>query len=140
MNDLSGLDWNAKPSVTLARGQSAGQQPPKSTSSPSYSGRSTPLSAQPSGSRPGAIQPTAKSFNSDSFSNLLAPKPAKPSGSLSLLERQKQLQSQGGSRPSSSLQQQDPYGVDDSHFWEGLGSGRSTPGPVSACTINGQWH
>lgn len=134
MDDLSSLDWNVKPSTRSSGNQAASQPLPlRPTPSPSHSGRSTPLSAHLSTSKAPATQSqTAKSQNNDSFSNLLAPNPAKPLGSLSLLEKQKQLQAQGSTRSVFGQQQLDPYSINDNQFWEGLGSGRGTPISVSS--------
>lgn len=127
MDDLAGLDWNAKPSDRPTGNQFPNQIPLRPTPSPSQSGRSTPLSAQLSGAKPPGSQRPGGPATNDSFSNLLAPQPSKPAGSLSLLEKQKQLQAQKGSQGGSA---QDPYSFGDAQLWEGLGSGRGTPAPV----------
>ncbi|KAL9093610.1 MAG: hypothetical protein Q9159_000139 [Coniocarpon cinnabarinum] len=126
MEDLSGLEWNAKSPSNSRTTPSTIQPPIRSTLSPSLSGRSTPLSAQTSGTKPQTIQNQGKPLTSDSFSTLLAPQPSKPAGVLSLAEKQKQLQTLSGTWTKNG---QDPYNLDDSKFWEGLGSGRGTPAP-----------
>jgi hypothetical protein len=128
MNDLSGLDWDNKPSSV----------PPRVT--PQYnitrpvqpiSRGLTPLPLQQSGpgATPGSGPRPIKPVGEDSFASLLGTSASKKPSSLSLQERQKQLlqekarqgTSQSG-RPGLGTQ----YASDES-FWEGLGSGRNTP-------------
>ena len=127
MEDLSGLDWNAKPASRPPVNAFAGQAPLRPISSPSRSGRSTPLSSQRSGTDPTTSQQSNKPPQSNGFSALLAPKPSRPSTSLSLQEKQKQLQAQKNLVTNTG---QDPYNLGNQQFWEGLGSGRGTPTPV----------
>ena len=137
MDDLSGLDWNSKSADKPPLNSYTTHLPLRPSPSPSNSGRSTPLFSQVSGSRAASGQQPVKPSNDDSFSSLLAPKPAKPAGSLSLLEKQRQLQGQGNQHRISGQQQQqqDPYNAGDSQFWEGLGSGRGTPASVSSIPL-----
>ena len=137
MDDLSGLDWSSPPS---SQNKSAGTsfpalRPSPTPSLPSLSGRSTPLSSQPSGpilNRKIGSKPTAAA--SDSFSSLLSigANKSKPSGAgLSLQERQKQLQDEKLRQEAERAKKSGLGG--DAAAWESLGSGsgKSTPDPAS---------
>ncbi|KAI1305714.1 hypothetical protein F5Y03DRAFT_355644 [Xylaria venustula] len=135
MDDLSGLDWS---SAGPANG--SGSKPPpmnplsppalyptlRPTPSPQTSGRSTPLSAQPSAgaaSRPPISKPAA----TDSFSNLVSFGGAKSNANLSLRERQEQLAAekrQKAEEQRRALQSQ--YG--GGQFWDTIGQ---ASGPAS---------
>ncbi|KAI0427337.1 hypothetical protein F5Y09DRAFT_316635 [Xylaria sp. FL1042] len=135
MDDLSGLDWS---STNSANGN--GNKPPpmnplsppafypalRPTPSPQASGRSTPLSAQPSAgatSKP----PTAKPAATDSFSNLVNFGGAKNNANLSLRERQEQLAAEKRRKEEEQRQRlQSQYG--GGQFWDTIGQGS---GPAS---------
>lgn len=129
MNDLSDLTWDNKPiNPLLTRPNpqfpvtrpNLSSVPPlsRNTTPPTFpsSGRVTPAS--------GTQQPT-KAPTQDSFASLLSSSNTKKTASLSLQERQKQLQEEKA-RQQQPKQNGNSY-VSDDTFWEGLGSGRSTP-------------
>jgi len=140
MNDLAGLDWNASsPAPPLTQSQSQAQYSAfRPAATPTIPRQPTPLLTQASGptSRlPPRSNVSGKAQANDSFANLLGPSASKTStSSLSLQERQKQLLAE---RPTQSLgsssrpNQTQVNSYQDAHFWEGLGSGRGTPAPVS---------
>ena len=129
MDDLSGLDWAS------SHAQNAKKPPPPSSSSafaalwptPPVSGRSTPLNGsltnQPS--KPGTPA-------NDTFSNLVAFSSSASGKDLSLQERQKILLQQKAEQEIALRKKlNEQYKGDDEHFWNNLGSGRSTPAPVA---------
>lgn len=128
MDDLSGLDW------TSSNSQNKRPPPPTSSSAfaglrptPPVSGRSTPLNGSLSNppSKPGTPA-------NDTFSNLVNFNSPAPGKNLSLLEQQKRLQQQRAEQETVRRKQlNEQYKGNDEHFWNNLGSGRSTPVPVS---------
>ena len=134
MDDLSGLDWtsitsnNTKPTPSF--------YPRRQSPALPLSGRSTPLSAQPSGhGLKTSSKPTTPS--NDSFSSLLSLNSSKASNNLSLQERQKQLLEEKARQEAERKKQYDSqFGTHDAHFWEALGNGKATP-PTQQTTING---
>ena len=70
----------------------------------------------------------------DSFASLLSLNSTKPTtNQLSLQERQKQLQEEKLRQEAERRRQVDSqFGVQDSSFWDSLGSGKSTPDPATA--------
>jgi hypothetical protein len=128
MDDLSGLDW------TSSNSQNKRPPPPTSSSAfaalrptPPVSGRSTPLNGSPSNppSKPGTPA-------NDTFSNLVNFNSSAPGKNLSLLEQQKRLLQQRAEQETVQRKQlNEQYKGNDEHFWNNLGSGRSTPAPVS---------
>lgn len=136
MNDLSGLDWDASTSSSRPPSQ-ANYNTDRYTSlrptPPTQSRQPSPLSATGRTTPGTAASASAKPTGQDSFAGLLGgPKKA---NSLSLQERQKQileekLRQSGGLSGSTN----DPFRTNDATFWEGLGSGRSTPSQAAAVT------
>lgn len=135
MDDLSGLDWtpttsnNTKPTPSF-------YPPRRQSPAPLLSGRSTPLSAQPSGhGLKTSSKPTTPS--NDSFSSLLSLNSSKASNNLSLQERQKQLLEEKARQEAERKKQYDSqFGTHDAHFWEALGNGKATP-PTQQTANNG---
>ncbi|KAF2734609.1 hypothetical protein EJ04DRAFT_543466 [Polyplosphaeria fusca] len=141
MDDLAGLDWSApsKPTPTLTPTPSL--PPFRQSPIPQLSGRSTPLSAQQSGSSSFAAsnnQPRAPSKPAtpanDSFSGLVSLNSSKAStNKLSLQERQKQIQEEKLRQEAERKKQYDSHFAGaDSRYWDSLGSGKSTPEPALA--------
>ncbi|PVI00465.1 hypothetical protein DM02DRAFT_655440 [Periconia macrospinosa] len=142
MDDLAGLDWSAsskpQPSTTPSALPPFRQNP-----TPQLSGRSTPLSAQQSGA--GAISAGSRNFKApskpatpanDSFASLVSLNTSKPATSnLSLQERQKQLQEEKARQEAQRNKQYDNHYGTDTKFWDSLGSGKSTPEPAAATSI-----
>jgi hypothetical protein len=129
MDDLSGLDW------TSSNSQTTKKQPPAGSNStfallrptPPASGRSTPLGASVSNppSKPGTPA-------NDTFSSLVTFNSSNSSKNLSLQEQQKRLLQQKAEQEIARRKQiNEQYKGDDEHFWNNLGSGRSTPAPPS---------
>ena len=121
MNDLSGLDWtarpdNKKPAVPNASYTFASLRP-----TPPISGRTTPLN----GSTSNAASKPATPAN-DSFANLVSFNSANTNKNLSLQERQKRLAEE---KRNQVLGKGSPFNGVDDQIWESLGSGRSTPAP-----------
>jgi tetratricopeptide (TPR) repeat protein len=127
MDDLSGLDW------TSSISQNARKAPLPSSSSafaalrptPPVSGRSTPLNGSLSNppSKPGTPA-------NDTFSSLVAFSSSTSGKNLSLQEHQKRLLQQKAEQETARRKQlNEQYKGDDEHFWNNLGSGRSTPAP-----------
>lgn len=132
MNDLSGLNWDNKPSTSVpARNLS---QIPVTRQNPVPVSRTiSPLSFQGSGRNTPAsgAQQNNKPASQDSFASLLGPSSTKKAGTLTLQERQKQLQEERarqatGQAPSGGA----AHYAGDEKFWEGLGSRRSTPAQI----------
>jgi hypothetical protein len=128
MDDLSGLDWTSSNPQTK-------KPPPASSSSafatlrptPPASGRSTPLGG-------GVSNPPSKPGTpaNDTFSNLVTFSSSNSSKNLSLQEQQKRLLQQKAEQEIARRKQiNEQYKGDDEHFWNNLGSGRSTPAPPS---------
>lgn len=129
MDDLSGLDW------TSSNPQTTKKPPPASSSStfatlrptPPASGRSTPLGG-------GVSNPPSKPGTpaNDTFSNLVTFSSSNSGKNLSLQEQQKRLLQQKAEQEIARRKQiNEQYRGDDEHFWNNLGSGRSTPAPPS---------
>ncbi|KIW07232.1 uncharacterized protein PV09_02089 [Verruconis gallopava] len=136
MDDLSGLDWSSsndnsyKPAAQAAKPPFAypSIQP---TPSPSISGRSTPLtfnnSQQNTGIqgkvlRPGSSRPTTTV--NDSFANLLKPSASKAQNTLSLQERQRQLQEEKARQEEERRKNLEAQYGSQSAFWDELGGER----------------
>lgn len=128
MNDLADLNWDNKPANSLSnrtnppfpvtRAVQASAPPlSRNTTPPTFplSGRSTPA--------PPASQ-NVKTSAQDSFASLLSSNAKKPAA-LSLQERQKQLLEEKARQLHETYN--DKSYVNDASFFEGLGSGRSTP-------------
>ncbi|KAJ9659538.1 auxilin-like clathrin-binding protein required for normal clathrin function [Coniosporium apollinis] len=136
MDDLSGLDWSTSTSNT-AQSQTTPSYPALRPTPPlpSLSGRSTPLSAQPSGNAASAfrgIKPPSKPSTpaADSFAGLLSSNAAKVSSNLSMQERQRQLLEEKARQEEERRKKFDShFGAQDAH-WNSLGRGKSTPQPV----------
>jgi hypothetical protein len=129
MDDLSGLDWTSQKSQNAKK-----SLPPSSSSAfaalrptPPISGRSTPLNDSFSNppSKPGTPA-------NDTFSNLVAFNSFTSGKNLSLQEQQKRLLQQKAEQEIARRKQlNEQYRGDDEHFWNNLGSGRSTPTPAA---------
>ena len=131
MNDLSGLDWTAKPGggtkkapVPNASYTFANLRP-----TPPLSGRTTPL--HPASSNP-ASKPTTPA--NDSFANLVSFNSMVGNKNLSLQERQRQLAEE---KKKQTLGKNSPFNGVDEQIWESLGSGRSTPVTANSITMPG---
>lgn len=127
MEDLSGLDWNNSPPKHDNARATASHVPLQPAPSSASSRQSTPFFSQQTGLSARSINSKtnpARSSPNDSFANLLAPQPSKPTKSLTLQERQKQLQEQ------QRRQGNHAYQADDASVWEGLGSRKGTPSAV----------
>jgi hypothetical protein len=145
MDDLAGLDWSQptkKPSNTPTA-----FPPYRPNPTPQLSGRSTPLVGLPT-QQPGAraspaassaFKPPSKPATpaNDSFAGLVSINSGKAAGSsLSLQERQKQLQQEKLKQEAERRKQYDAtFGGADSSHWDTLGSGKSTPEPTAFGTI-----
>lgn len=136
MDDLAGLDWSApsKPSPNPPPAASPFRQSP----APQLSARSTPLSAQPSGSSfpPSRVVKAPSKPGTpanDSFAGLVSLNTSKAAPShLSLQERQKQLQEEKQRQEAERRKQLDAqFGVQDK-FWDTLGSTTKPSGPAPA--------
>jgi hypothetical protein len=145
MDDLAGLDWSQpakKPSNTPAAFPPYRQSP-----TPQQSGRSSPfvgLPAQQAGARvspatTAAFKPPSKPATpaNDSFAGLVSINSGKTAtSSLSLQERQKQIQEQKLKQEAERRKQYDAtFGGADSSHWNTLGSGKSTPDPAAFAAI-----
>jgi hypothetical protein len=141
MDDLNGLDWSQpakKAANTPAAFPSFRQSP-----TPQLSGRSTPLSSLPvqqSGPRvsPAAthpFKPPSKPATpaNDSFASLVSGNKSKaPASSLSLQERQNQIQAEKLRLEAERRKHFDTtFGTADSTAWDTLGSSKSTPEPTA---------
>jgi len=129
MNDLSDLNWDSKPANPIPP-RTNPQFPvtrPNVASAPPLSRHTTPPIFPSSGriTPASTAQTTTKAPAHDSFASLLSSSNTKKTASLSLQERQKQLQEEK-ERQQRPKQSSDTY-VSDETFWEGLGSGRNTP-------------
>ena len=140
MDELSGLDWNSSsnPSATKHPVMNSGTFYPPLRPTPPLSGRSTPLSAQPSG-KPYALNSNASGLSktstptNDSFANLVSFQASQSTKSLSLQEQQRILQEQKSKQEDARKKQFDAhFGAGDGHFWDRLGDGRATPGRVTS--------
>ncbi|CAM1508015.1 Fc.00g048630.m01.CDS01 [Cosmosporella sp. VM-42] len=131
MDDLSGLDWSAKPT--------GGQPKPlvmnpayssfRPTPSPFGSGRSTPLTGQGSGSV--AQKPAPAKPAQDSFSNLVNFGPAKAKQNLTLAERQAQLEEDKRKKEEEKRKQAEAQ-FGNGQFWDALGNrGFSSTSPAA---------
>lgn len=134
MDDLTGLNWTSSGS-----GDTKQKPPPMGQSSYSYtlrptpplSGRSTPLTAPQNKLSANAIsRSNASTPANDSFANLVAFNAANPSKNLSLLEQQKKIQEERARQQQEKIGSQ--FDQHDEEFWEKLGSGTSTPNPVTS--------
>jgi len=129
MNDLSGLSWDNKQSALPLRSQSTVPVTRPSFPLPLSRGP-TPLPSQlsgsilPASSGPKPTTPAAQ----DSFASLLGSSSTKKINSLSLQERQKQLLEEKARQTQSiPIKASNGHFGGDETFWNGLGSGRSTP-------------
>ena len=134
MNDLSGLDWSSN-NTNGSQSQSNNTSKPaysypslQPTPSPSGSGRSTPLAfnnLQSTGNSSKVLRPASKPATpaNDSFASLLKPGANKSQNTLSLQERQKQLQEEKLRLEEERRKRiEAQYG---SQGWDGLGQQRS---------------
>ncbi|KAF2462760.1 uncharacterized protein BDR25DRAFT_308140 [Lindgomyces ingoldianus] len=138
MDDLAGLDWSAPTKPNPNPNPPSAFPPFRQTPPPQLSGRSTPLSAQQSGSIPSlnrSLQAPSKPATpaNDSFASLVSTKTSKAAtNNLTLQERQKQLQEARLRQESEQRKRLDSqFGAAD-NVWDSLGSGKSTPEPTSS--------
>lgn len=133
MDDLTGLSW------TPSTSENGKQKPPPFTQSsyshtlrptPPLSGRTTPLTV-PNNKPPanGIARSNASTPANDSFANLVAFNAANPGKNLSLLEQQKKLQDERAKQQQGHVGLQS--GRQEEDIWEKLGSGSSTPNPIT---------
>ena len=138
MDDLSGLDWSAKPGGGQAK--KPPMNPPFSslqpTPSPFASGRSTPI--QPQSSSASGSQPAPAKPAQDSFSNLMKFGPAKSNQNLSLAERQAQLEAEKRKKAEEQRKLTEAQ-FGSGQFWDSLGSrgNSSSPAVQSPAPANG---
>ncbi|POR33759.1 UBA domain-containing protein 7 [Tolypocladium paradoxum] len=127
MDDLSGLDWS-KPTGTQPKPPPMNPSYPslRPTPSPLGSGRSTPLSAQ--GSTGSLPKPAPAKPAQDSFSNLMNFGSAKASQSLTLAERQAQLEAEKRKKEEERRKQSEAQ-FGNGQQWDALGSRAFTPSP-----------
>ncbi|KAJ9131250.1 UBA domain-containing protein 7 [Pleurostoma richardsiae] len=127
MDDLSGLDWSnaSQPTKPPPMTSSSAFYPSlRATSSPSISGRNTPLSSQASGQVAPKVPAPAPKVAPDSFSNLMTFGSGKSGANLSLREKQERLEAEKRRKEDEKRKQaQANYG--DGQFWDALGH-RST--------------
>ncbi|EON63047.1 hypothetical protein W97_02274 [Coniosporium apollinis CBS 100218] len=138
MDDLSGLDWSSSTTNTAQNKATPSYPALRPTPPlPSLSGRSTPLSAQPSGNTASAfraIKPPSKPSTpaADSFAGLLSSNAAKTGAGLSMQERQRQLLEEKARQEEERRRKFDShFGAHDAH-WDSLGRGKSIPQPPFA--------
>ncbi|CAO2647252.1 Nn.00g081740.m01.CDS01 [Neocucurbitaria sp. VM-36] len=141
MDDLNGLDWSQPAKKTT--NTPAAFPPFRQSPTPQLSGRSTPLStlsAQQSGAgasfssnQPFKVPSKPATPANDSFAGLVSRNTSKaPTNTLSLQERQKQIQEEKIRQEAERRKQYDAtFGGADSKHWDTLGSGKSTPEPAS---------
>ncbi|KAI9802319.1 MAG: hypothetical protein M1833_001825 [Piccolia ochrophora] len=130
MDDLSGLDWASGSDPSKGKVQVTSSMPlyppMQPTPSPSISGRSTPLHAVSNAyvkpGTPGSKPPSKSSTPAnDSFSNLVNFGSTKSSNSVSLQERQRQLQVEKLNQQRELKRNMDAqFGGQDNEFWETL--------------------
>ncbi|KAK3191482.1 auxilin-like clathrin-binding protein required for normal clathrin function [Lecanicillium sp. MT-2017a] len=129
MDDLSGIDWSAKPSD--------GQPKPSPMMNPSYpslraspspfgSGRSTPASTQGTNAAPPKLAATKPA--QDSFSNLVNFGATKASQNLTLAERQAQLEADKRKKEEEKRKLTEAQFGSGQH-WDMLGSRGQTSSP-----------
>lgn len=144
MDDLSGLDWSAKPSGSQAKPPPMNMNPSypslRPSPSPFNSGRNTPIQPQTSSSGAGLQKQVSSSSAAsastkpagDSFSNLMKFGPAKSNTNMSLAERQAQLEAERRKKEEEKRKQTEAA-FGNGAFWDNLGNrGPSTASPASA--------
>ncbi|KAK3061952.1 hypothetical protein LTS18_005117, partial [Coniosporium uncinatum] len=137
MDDLSGLDWSSTTQNTTApTAMKANYNYPslRPTPSPSLSGRTTPLSAQPSGNiariTANVKPPQSKGSTpvNDSFSGLLSLNSSKTTNNLTLQARQKQLLEEKARQQAEQQKRHDAqYGAQNAAFWDSVDKGKAAP-------------
>ncbi|SLM37898.1 Ubiquitin-associated/translation elongation factor EF1B, N-terminal, eukaryote [Lasallia pustulata] len=140
MDELSGLDW------TSSSNNSADKHPVMNTASfypplrptPPLSGRSTPLSAQPSDKANNISSNVSGSSKAstpvnDSFANLVSFQTSQPTKILSLQQQQRILQEQKAKQEEDRKKQLHAhFGARNTQVWDRLGDGRATPGRITS--------
>ncbi|KYK61667.1 hypothetical protein DCS_02810 [Drechmeria coniospora] len=138
MDDLSAIDWSKPSGSALGSGLE-----PKSSANPSYpplrptpsplaSGRNTPLPAQGSAGSPS--RPPPPKSDQDSFSHLLSFVPAKTPQSLTLAERQAQLEADKRKKAEEQRKQAEAQ-FGSGQQLDALGSRPFTPSPSFQSTV-----
>ena len=125
MNDLSGLDWTSNSQQPKQPNSLASLTLATLRPTPPVSGRSTPLNASFAASKP--TTPA-----NDNFSSLVSFNSSSTSRSLTLQDQQRnlvELRAQQDARRRQELGTH--YSVGDEHFWDNLGSGRTSPALAS---------
>ncbi|KAL8812996.1 MAG: hypothetical protein Q9223_007156 [Gallowayella weberi] len=134
MDDLSGLSWTSSgPDKTNQKppAVSQGLSFPSLRPTPPMSGRSSPFTAPPSKSGASGIsRSNASTPANDSFANLVSFNPANGNKTLSLQEQQKRLQEERARQQQAKVAS--PFAQQDEDFWAKLGSGTTTPDPVTS--------
>ncbi|KAL8643318.1 MAG: hypothetical protein Q9226_008408, partial [Calogaya cf. arnoldii] len=133
MDDLSGLNWaSSGPDKPKAPSYSQAPSYPTLRPTPPISGRSSPFSA-PQQIKPwssGIARSNASTPTNDSFANLVSFNAANGNKTLSLQEQQRRLQEERARQHRGSSISR--TGQPDDEFWEKLGSGTSTPDPITS--------
>lgn len=125
MDDLSDLNWSSKPELSRTNSTYHGLAPAFNVSDSSSQAKPS-LTA---GASQSAV-PKAKNqaLGDDGFSGLVSFNSISSDKNVPLLERQKTLSNQRSQQQASKKQQLNSlYNGGDDHFWNSLGSGRSTP-------------
>ncbi len=133
MDDLSGLNWTSSgPDKPKVPSFNQGPSFPTLRPTPPISGRSSPFPAPPQTKAPpfGIARSNASTPTNDSFANLVSFSVADGNKSLSLQEQQKRLQEERATQYHGNNASQS--GQQDEEFWEKLGSGTSTPNPITS--------
>ena len=133
MDDLSGLNWTSL-GQDKAKAPSFNQGPsyPTLRPTPPISGRSSPFPAPQQIKPPssGLARSNASTPANDSFANLVSFNAANGNRNIPLQEQQRRLQEERV-RPKQG-NTASPSGQPDDEFWEKLGSGTSTPNPITS--------
>ena len=134
MDDLSTLEWSTKPegaTKTQPYGVPSSASFAALRPTPPTSGRTSPLATAPA-------RPSSKTQTSvnDSFSNLVSFSSTSTNKTLSLQEQHKKLLEQKAQQQAAKQRQlESHYSGGNEHFWDNLGSGRSTPALPTPASI-----
>ncbi|KAL8885501.1 MAG: hypothetical protein Q9215_006654 [Flavoplaca cf. flavocitrina] len=133
MDDLSGLNWTSSgPDKAKAPSFNQGPSYPTLRPTPPISGRSSPFPAPQQINPPssGLARSNASTPANDSFANLVSFNAANGNRNISLQEQQRKLREEQV-RPNQG-NTASPSSQPDDEFWEKLGSGASTPNPITS--------
>lgn len=135
MDDLVDLDWQSSKPTPSQKSSNANYYP-SLRPTPPISGSSTPAIQGPfNPQKPvngAASRSNTTTPGNDSFANLVSFRGNQPTSTLSLQERQKQLEEQKRQQHNLTQPSGLAVGSEDGAFWEQLGSGRSTPNTVTS--------